>query len=52
MTFWSRKDSVNMPRGYTDHWSKMKIKATTLANRDDALSYGPVLTDAGKLWSQ
>ncbi|XP_064632446.1 uncharacterized protein LOC135490832 isoform X2 [Lineus longissimus] len=47
MTFWSRHEPVNMPRGNTDHWSKMRIKATAISdNAFNAPSYGPVLTDS------
>ncbi|XP_067685130.1 uncharacterized protein [Haliotis asinina] len=29
MTFWSRHDPVAQPKGNTDHWSNMKIRANT-----------------------
>ncbi|KAK3587094.1 hypothetical protein CHS0354_023550 [Potamilus streckersoni] len=29
MTFWSRYDPVNQPKGNTDHWTKLKRRAET-----------------------
>ncbi|XP_076447596.1 uncharacterized protein LOC143284624 [Babylonia areolata] len=30
MTFWSRHDPVRMPRGNTDNWAKLRVRANTM----------------------
>ncbi|KAH3881419.1 hypothetical protein DPMN_005346 [Dreissena polymorpha] len=40
MTFWSRYDPVLQPKGNTDHWTKMKQRATQFKSLDNPGSLG------------
>ncbi|XP_052283749.1 uncharacterized protein LOC127880459 isoform X6 [Dreissena polymorpha] len=47
MTFWSRYDPVLQPKGNTDHWTKMKQRATQFKSLDNPGSLGaPMVLDS------
>jgi len=49
MTHWSSNDAVMAQHGNTDHWTKMKIKATNFVssfNENGDLTYHPVESNA------